>query len=108
MSLGELRERVLRIVPGQKIGYITDIVYHLYNAERVVGLVRDADVLFIEACFMHEDAEMAARKFHLTARQAGSLARRAGVKRVVPCHISPRYAGREQKLLDEVYLAARE
>jgi ribonuclease Z len=106
MSLGELKARVLRIVPGQKIGYITDIVYHLYNARRVIELVRDADVLFIEACFMQEDAEIAAQKFHLTARQAGSLAQQADVKRVVACHISPRYAGREQELLDEVNLAA--
>ena len=107
MSLGELRERVLRIVPGQKIGYITDIVYHLYNAQRVIELVREADLLFIEACFMHEDAELAAQKYHLTARQAGILAYQAEVKRVVPCHLSPRYAGREQELLNEVFLTAR-
>lgn len=86
---------------------LTDIVYHPYNEQRVIELVREADVLFVEAVFMHEDTEMALQKFHLTARQAGILARRAAVKTVVPCHLSPRYAGREQELLNEVYRATQ-
>jgi len=62
---------------------------------------RDADELFIETPFLDQDAEVAARAFHLTAAQAGSLARRAGVKRLVPFHFSPRYLGREQEIREE-------
>ena len=32
VSLGELRQKVLRIVPGQKIAYVTDAVYSPANA----------------------------------------------------------------------------
>lgn len=89
--LGQLRHEVLRFVPGQKIVYVTDAVYHEANAERIVTLARDADILFIETPFLDEDAERARNRYHLTARQAGLLARAAGAKVVVPFHFSPVY-----------------
>ena len=89
--LGELARAVLRIVPGQKIAYVTDAVYSADNAARIVELARGADVLFIETPFLHRDSARAAAKHHLTARQAGALARSAGVKTVVPFHFSPMY-----------------
>jgi ribonuclease Z len=101
LPLGFLKERVLRIVDGQKIGYVVDAVHHAENARRIVELVEEADVLFIEAAFLEADAERAARTYHLTAAQAGRLARRAGVKRMVPFHFSTRYSGRPEPLRRE-------
>lgn len=105
LPLGMLKDRVLRIVPGQKIGYVTDAVYHRENAAKVVELARDSDLLFIEAAFLQEDAARAARKCHLTARQAGSLARAAGVGNVIPFHFSPIYSEREELLRRELEAA---
>lgn len=82
VPLGRLREQLLSVTPGQKIGYVVDTVYHAENARRIVDLVRGADVLFIEAPFLQDDVDLAARKFHLTARQAGLMAREAEVKRL--------------------------
>jgi ribonuclease Z len=39
----------------------------------------------------HDDAELARRNFHMTATQAASLAKRAGVGRLVLFHLSDRY-----------------
>ena len=39
---------------------------------------------------------------HLTALQAGYIAARAGVQRVIPIHFSPRYTDREGALRAEV------
>jgi ribonuclease Z len=102
MPLGELRTRILIIVPGQKIAYVTDTVYNTDNAEKIVELARGADYLFIEAPFLHEEAERAALKYHLTAVQAGAMARRAGAVRVIPFHFSPKYTGMEERLEREV------
>jgi ribonuclease Z len=102
LPLGELKRRVLRIVPGQKIGYVTDVAYTAENERRIVDLVRGADILFIEAPFARKDAERAADRAHLTTEQAGHLARLAGVKRVEPFHFSPRYSGEEERLIYEV------
>jgi ribonuclease Z len=101
-ALKELRSQVLQLVPGAKICYVTDVVYHERNAERIAELARDAELLFIECVFLEEDADHAARKFHLTARQAGWIARAARAKAVVPFHFSPRYVEREQELRREL------
>jgi ribonuclease Z len=103
--LGDLKARALRLVPGEKLCYVTDAVYSEENARRIAGLAADADQLFIECVFLEEDADHAARKFHLTARQAGSIARAARVRLVVPFHFSPRYAEREKALRDELEAA---
>ena len=91
LPLGQLRRNVLRTVPGRKIGYVVDTVFSEHNVERIVELVSDADVLFIETPFLEADTVRAYERKHLTARQAGLIARRAGVKRLVPFHFSPRY-----------------
>jgi ribonuclease Z len=104
--LGALRELVIT-TPGQKIAYVVDAVYHAANARAIVDLVHDADLLFIEAPFLDQDASIAADRGHLTAGQAGRLAREAGVRRVVPFHFSPRYVGREDRLKSEVEAAFR-
>lgn len=102
LPLGELRERVLSVVPGEKIAYVTDAGYTPENAERIAALAGGADYLFIEAAFLEEEAERAAEKCHLTAQQAGTLARRAGAVRVIPFHYSPKYTGTEHRLEREV------
>ncbi|MBL8393961.1 MAG: ribonuclease Z [Candidatus Accumulibacter sp.] len=101
LALADLRP-ALRIVPGRRIAYVTDVIHHAENVRRIVELARDADELFIEAVFLDEDAGHAARKFHLTARQAGSIARAAGARQVIPFHFSPRYTGRAVELRQEL------
>nr|HID58230.1 ribonuclease Z [Desulfobacterales bacterium] len=89
--LGELAKRIALITPGQKITYITDVLYSPENVQKIVAFAQGADQLFIEAAFLDEDKERAQTKFHLTAKQAGTIARKARVKRFTIFHISPRY-----------------
>ena len=105
--LGKLKREILDIVPGQKIGYVVDAVYNEHNRDRIVILVRDAVILFIEAAFAQEDAERAAERYHLTTEQAGRLAHSAEVRRLEPFHFSPRYAGQKARLTREVLQAFR-
>lgn len=107
LPLGRLAGDVLRRVPGQKIAYVTDVVYHEANAQKIVALARDADLLFIESPFLHEAAARAFEKRHLTARQAGWLARAAGARQVISFHYSPIYRGEEARLREELDEAFR-
>jgi ribonuclease Z len=102
VTLGELKSRALELVRGERLCYVTDIVYHEDNAARVARFAAEADLLYIETVFLAQDGEHAARKLHLTAEQAGSLARAARAKVVVPFHFSPRYMGREDELRAEL------
>ncbi|MBW2094708.1 MAG: ribonuclease Z [Deltaproteobacteria bacterium] len=96
--LGELAKRIARISPGQKITYVTDAGFTRANEEKIIALAKDADHFFVEAAFLEKDKTIARKKYHLTARQAGLLARRAGVKQLHPFHFSPRYEGRGEEL----------
>jgi len=102
--LGELKQMILQLVPGQKIAYVTDAAYTPANAAKIIDLARGADYLFIEAAFLDAERERAGERHHLTALQAGLLARQAGVARAIPFHFSPRYQGMEDKLREEVGL----
>jgi ribonuclease Z len=99
--LGDLAKQIALITPGQKISYIADVVYSESNIENIVELAKDADHLFIEASFLEEDRDIAKKKCHLTARQAGLIAGRAKVKQLTPFHFSPRYQGQGHLLEKE-------
>lgn len=92
-SLGELKAAIVNITPGQKLAYVTDALYCPDNVLRIVDLAKEADVLYCEAAYLDRDESLATQRCHLTARQAGLIAREAGVRRLVLFHFSPRYEG---------------
>ena len=99
--IGELADEILFRAEGQALGYLTDLRFTPPNVERAVELFAGVDLLVCEAVFLHADEELARSRGHLTARQAGELARGVGARRLAPFHFSPRYAEREQDLCDE-------
>lgn len=101
LPLGILKKSIVKITEGQKFCYITDAVWSQDNIEKMVELAKGAEQLFIEAPFLDQDVETAAGKHHLTARQAGTLAAMAGVKRFSLFHFSPKYKGMEEALQKE-------
>ena len=86
-----LKQEIVTITPGQKIVYVADCCYSPDNVEKIVTLARGADIFFCEAAFLDRDRDKARAKDHLTARQAGIIAREAGVKQLNIFHFSPRY-----------------
>ncbi len=105
-TVSELRDVILDVVPGRRVGYVTDLRYTERNVRTLCELLAGVDVLFIECVFLDEDRDHAARKNHLTARQAGQIAAGVGAKSVVPFHFSPRYEGRSDELIEEMRAAA--
>jgi ribonuclease Z len=90
-ALGDMAKQIARISPGQKITYITDVIASPENRKKIIKLASEADHLFIEAAFLDRDRNTAKEKFHLTAKEAGDLAREARVKDFTLFHFSPRY-----------------
>ena len=80
---------------GAKLVFVGDAG----RTDNLVDKAQDADVLVIEATYLHHEAGMAREFGHLTARQAAELAGQAGVKQLVLTHLSRR--NRERDVLNE-------
>jgi ribonuclease Z len=104
ISLKTLRE-CLTITPGQKIAYVSDCRYTEENEEKIVQLAAGADLFFCEAAFLEKDRERAEKRAHLTARQAGEMARKAKVKNLHIFHFSPKYEKEAHLLYGEAKAA---
>lgn len=106
-TLGELRDRLLVETRGQKLAYVVDTLFSRSNLLRISELARGADVFFCESLFLDADRDQASKRYHLTARQAGSLARAAGVARLETFHFSSRYDRDPVPLRDEAQAVFR-
>lgn len=103
--LGRLRRHVLKSGPGQRIAYVTDAAFTPANVDNIRALAHDADHLYIESAFSGADEDIARQRRHLTATQAGELARKAGARRLATFHYSPRYLDEPERLRQEAELA---
>lgn len=98
LILGEVKERFCAISRGQKIAYVVDARFDEENEAKIIALAQGADLLYCEAPYLDIDAEKARARYHLTARQAGLMARKAQVRDLVVFHFSPRYTGQGDAL----------
>ncbi|MFP5399042.1 MAG: ribonuclease Z [Gammaproteobacteria bacterium] len=106
-SVGELADVVLDVTPGQRLGFVTDLRDSDANLRALKALLGGVDRLYIECAFLDADRAHAQRKHHLTARQAGAIARAIGARAVTPLHLSPRYARRADEVRAELLAAWR-
>src|SRR5690606_10659659 len=81
--------------PGQAVAIIIDTRV----CDAAVGLSLGADLVMIESTFLADDSYLAEQAGHLTARQAATIAREAGARKLVLAHYSQRYPD------EEVFLA---
>ncbi|UCD03908.1 MAG: ribonuclease Z [Candidatus Woesearchaeota archaeon] len=72
---------------GKKLTYVMDTCEN----DRIIQLANKADLFICEATFLNELRDQAKERGHLTAKQAGALAKKANVKRLVITHFSQRY-----------------
>lgn len=105
-TVGELRSLV-RTTSGQKIGYVVDTRFLPENLAVLLPVLHQADTLFCESPFLDEDRDQAALRYHLTAAEAGTIARLARARRLKVFHYSPRYQGRGEALRAEAEAAFR-
>ncbi len=74
-------------IPGRKVVYTGDT----RPCESTIEAAKDADLLIHDATFSHDLLERAKETMHSTAREAGMIAREAGVKQLVLTGFSKRY-----------------
>jgi ribonuclease Z len=106
-TLAELRDRLVVETPGQKLIYVVDTLFSKANVACITELARHADIFFCESLFLDQDRDQAVKRYHLTARQAGTLGRLAGAKHLQVFHFSPRYDGQAERIYAEAEAAFR-
>lgn len=102
-ALGALAADLAEVVPGGKVAYVSDTTLTPEVRARVTDLARGASVLVCEAKYIERDRPKAQATRHLTAADAGALARDAGARELLLFHPSSRY----EQNYDEVLAEAR-
>ncbi|MFC4356203.1 ribonuclease Z [Chryseomicrobium palamuruense] len=89
-------------------GFIVTILGDTKKCDASIQLARHADVLVHEATFDDDSQQLAASYGHSTFREAGEVAKKAGVRHVIVNHISARFTKLdEQRLLEELKVSDR-
>lgn len=101
IPLRQLKNDLVEVFPGQKIGYVVDTVFNDRNRKKIVDLVDSADIFFCESPFLADEEERGQARYHLTSRQAGTLAREAGVKQLQVFHFSSRHKDCREQFYNE-------
>lgn len=106
LPLGRARDELLDVEPGERFAYVTDTLFADHTVPKIVALAQGADVFACEAPFLESEIDKATASHHLTARQAGWLAREAGVNTLLLFHVSDRYESDFQSHREEAGAAA--
>jgi ribonuclease Z len=80
-------ELTLPANPARSYAFCTDTIFK----KDIVSIIAGADLLYHEATFAGDLADLARKTFHSTSVQAAELAKLAGVKKLVIGHFSSRY-----------------
>jgi ribonuclease Z len=73
--------------PGIKISYIIDTEYF----DKIVGYVKDSDLLVCEATYSEEDKSKCDDYNHLSNVEAASIAKYSKTNKLIITHVSQRY-----------------
>jgi len=72
---------------GESIAVVSDTKF----CQSAIDIARDARILLCESTYLEEHKQLAEKHYHLTARQAATIAKEAGVQLLVLTHFSARY-----------------
>ena len=91
MSVKEIKSKIFIKKETLSYAYLTDFLVNDEAFEKAVSLAKGVKTLFIEAQFLHDDLDLAIDTHHLTAYQAGQIAKAAGAYQIKLIHHSSRY-----------------
>jgi ribonuclease Z len=78
--------------PGKKYAFCADTRYE----EALIPYIYGSDLIYHESTYLGNMEEKAFERFHSTTRQAGAIARKAMVKKLLIGHFSSKYNTLEQ------------
>lgn len=79
------------VTPPKTFAYCTDTVYD----EELIEKIKNVDLLYHEATYLHALQQKAASRFHCTSVEAATIAKKAGAKKLLLGHFSSMYESLE-------------
>lgn len=73
--------------PQRSYAFLGDTIFYQPVSEYLKGV----DMVYHESTFLNDDSERATERFHSTASQAATIAKEAGVKKLLLGHFSAKY-----------------
>jgi ribonuclease Z len=81
------RDYTIPSTKSKSYAFCSDTLYH----EEIIEIIKNVDFLYHEATFLHDLELRAFQTNHSTAKQAGQIARKANVGKLLIGHFSSRY-----------------
>jgi ribonuclease Z len=78
---------VSHVKKGDSIAVVIDTAY----CDQAIEIAKGAKVLICESTYLEQDKNLAKKYLHMTASQAATLAKKAGVEMLILTHFSARY-----------------
>lgn len=75
------------LAPSKSYAYCADTAYF----ESICDKIKGVDMIYHEATYLHELESKAFSRFHSTSKQAASIARKSGAKKLIIGHFSSMY-----------------
>jgi ribonuclease Z len=75
------------VTPPKTYAYCADTIYD----EELIGKIKNVDLLYHESTYLHALQQKAASRFHCTTIEAATIAKKAGVKKLLLGHFSSMY-----------------
>ncbi len=72
---------------GDSIAVVIDTRY----CQNAIDIAKDAKIMLCESTYLEEHRDLAYDHYHLTAKQAGTIAKQANVQQLILTHFSARY-----------------
>lgn len=101
LQVRELIEKGSLMINGQRValedvswireGDSIAIVIDTRFCQNAIDIARGAKILLCESTYQEEHLDLAHKHLHLTAREAATIAKEAGVKKLILTHFSARY-----------------
>ena len=89
-------EVTIAAAKGKSYAYCADTIFD----ESLAGKVKEVDLLYHETTYLKDLHERAASRFHSTTVQAGTIAKKAEVKRLLIGHFSSKYENLDEFLIE--------
>ena len=97
-----MQQLLLTETVGDSVAYLTDFLLDEAATDSLAVALRGVGAVVCESQYLHADADLARRNYHMTSTQVAMLAKRAGVDQLVLFHLSDRYQRDEwQQMLRE-------